>query len=425
MARNRLTDAAIRKAKPCATIRRLSDGENLYLAILPTGVKTWQLRYRHDGRQQTATLGKYPRTGLDEARTRAENARKLIENNVHVTLHRRVERRSKLAANALIFEDFAKRWIAHEARRVRWTADYRREVEQSIARHLSTLHGLPLHQITSPIAASVLRDVENVVPMMAEKIRRRLRGILDFAVEEGLVPGNPLPARRRGPKIQRRHFPAITDPVEVGKILRNARAADPAKGIARAHLLAALTAQRIAEIVGADWSEFDLEAAVWSIPRARMKIHDEARGPHQVPIPKQLLAALNEWHEADGVDAAVVCPAPRDPSRPITAEGVEKHYRNVLKLAGKHSPHSWRSTFKTLCAEAGKNSEIVEAQLDHVVGNKVAAAYDRAKRLELRRKLMQWYENELTAVRDGGEIVPLRQGGHPPPKAPRIRAEQS
>jgi len=156
-----------------------------------------------------------------------------------------------------------------------------------------------------------------------------------------------------------------------------------------------------------------------------MKIHDEARGPHQVPIPKQLLAALNEWHEADGVDAAVVCPAPRDPSRPITAEGVEKHYRNVLKLAGKHSPHSWRSTFKTLCAEAGKNSEIVEAQLDHVVGNKVAAAYDRAKRLELRRKLMQWYENELTAVRDGGEIVPLRQGGHPPPKAPRIRAEQS
>ena len=113
---------------------------------------------------------------------------------VHVVTHKRVERLRRQAQTATLFEAFAKRWAAHDARRLRWSADYRREVEQSIARHLEKLHLLPLVEVTAPVAAAVLRHVERATPMMAEKVRRRLRGILDFAVEEGLIPGNPLPA---------------------------------------------------------------------------------------------------------------------------------------------------------------------------------------------------------------------------------------
>jgi integrase len=410
MARHLLTDAAVRKATPRAKAYRLFDGEGLALRVAPTGAKSWQLRYRLHGKPQTLTIGKYPTFSLSEARERAEKARKLAADGMHLTVEKRVARLRKRAESAAVFERFAERWIAHEARRARWSVDYRREVEQSVARHLQPLYPLPLTEITAPAAASVLRDVEASVPMMAEKVRRRLRGILDYAVEEGLVPGNPLPARRRGPKVERKHFPAVTDRTSVGEILRKARAADPAKGIARAHLLTAFTAQRIAEVVGAQWPEFDLDAGTWAIPRSRMKVRDEARGAHTVPLPKGLLAELRRWREADGTGAVLVCPAPRDPEKSITPEGVEKHYRDVLDLAGKHSPHSWRSTFKTLCSDAGKNSEVVEAQLDHVVGSKTESAYDRAQRLELRRKLMQWYENELLAARDGGEVVALRTG---------------
>jgi integrase len=124
-----------------------------------------------------------------------------------------------------------------------------------------------------------------------------------------------------------------------------------------------------------------------------------------------LLAELKQWHAADGDERRLVCPTPRDPKKSITPEGVEKHYREVLDLAGKHSPHSWRSAFKTICAEAGKDREAVEAQLDHLVGNKTESAYDRAARLDLRRKLIQWYENVLLVARDGGEVVPLRTSG--------------
>jgi integrase len=410
MARHLLTDAVVRKAKPHAKPYRLFDGEGLALRVAPTGAKSWQLRYRLHAKPQTLTIGKYSALTLGEARERAEKARKLAADGVHLTVEKRTARLRKKAETATRFEGFAQRWIAHEARRVRWSPDYRTEVEQSVARHLTPLYPLPITQISAPAAASVLRDVERSAPMMAEKVRRRLRGILDFAVEEGLIPGNPLPARRRGPKVERKHFPAVTNRAGIGEILRKARAVDPAKGIARAHLLTVFTAQRISEVVGAQWSEFDLDAGTWAIPRSRMKVRDEARGVHILPVPKGLLAELRRWREADGTDAVFVCPAPRDPEKTITPEGVEKHYRDVLALTGKHSPHSWRSTFKTLCGDAGKDSEVVEAQLDHVVGNKVASAYDRAKRLELRRKLMQWYENELLAARDGGEVVPLRSG---------------
>jgi len=261
---------------------------------------------------------------------------------------------------------------------------------------------------------------------MVEKVTRRLRAILDDAVEQGIIPINPLPAVRRRKKLERKHYPAVTKLPEIGAILRAARAADPCKGIARAHLLLAFTALRVSEVVGAKWSEFDLDgvevpigdtqrtkrdpaAGNWSVPRERMKRKDHDRGPHVVPLPPGLLAELRQWRDVDGREAAYVCPAPRDPSKPITPEGAEKFYRRALKLAGKHSPHSWRSTFSTVCREAGKDGDAVESQLDHVVGNKVVAAYDRARRLQARRELVRWYERQLLAARDGAEVVPLRK----------------
>lgn len=176
-------------------------------------------------------------------------------------------------------------------------------------------------------------------------------------------------------------------------------------------MLLAFTAQRVDEIVGATWDEVDLHSAVWAIPRDRMKRKDVERGPHQIPIPPALMTMLREWREADGPNAVFVCPAPRNPSKPITPEALEKYYRNALNLAGRHSPHSWRSAFSTVAREAGKDGDTVEAQLDHVVGSKVASAYDRSRRLDLRRELMRWYETQLIAARDGKQVVASHEAG--------------
>jgi len=192
----------------------------------------------------------------------------------------------------------------------------------------------------------------------------------------------------------------------VGEILRAADKADAGRGVRRAHLIATFTAQRVGEIVPATWDEIDLSTGLWAIPRERMKRKDVDRGPHIVPIPQRLLEQMREWKRADGKDATYICPA-RSGEGAITREAVEKFYRRTLNLSGKHSPHSWRSVLSTWGNDAGEDADAVEAQLDHVTGNKVKSAYDRAQRLQRRADLMAWHEQALLSARDGAPIVEL------------------
>jgi integrase len=410
MARHRLDAKTVEKAKPEAKPYRLADGDGLYLYVATSGVKSWQYRYRHEGKQQTLTLGKLSAVlTLAEARRRAERARDKADAGEHLTRDKRLQRAVKSADASNTFKLVAKRWARLEARRNVWTEDYQQEVSASLANHLSGLDGLPIADVTPRIAAPMLRKVEASAPDMAKKVRQRLRAILDFAVEDGLVPVNPIPVpRRRKAAATRKHLPAITDHHEVGAILRAADKADVGRGVTRAHLLAVFTAQRMSEIVGAKWEEVDLEAGLWTIPRDRMKLKREDRGPHVVPVPPRLLGAMKEWRRVDGKGAVYVCPSRE--GNPVTREAVEKFYRRTLNLRGKHSPHSWRTVLSTWANDAGQDTDVVEAQLDHVVGSKVKAAYDRARRLDRRAELMNWHEDALVAARDGAQVLPIRPG---------------
>jgi integrase len=262
-----------------------------------------------------------------------------------------------------------------------------------------------VHEINAAICSPLLRKIERAAPDAARKVRQRLRGILDYATERGLIAMNPLPATRSA-RVERQHLPAVLTHDGVGEIRRGADKTDPGKGVRRAHLMVAFTVQRIGEVVGSTWSEVDLQAGVWSIPRDRMKRKDPHRGPHLVPAPPGLLAAMREWRRADGDAATYICPA-RQGDKSITREAVEKFYRRTLGLAGKHGAHGWRSVFSTWCRDAGRDGDYIEAQLDHLIGGKTQSSYDRGERLELRRELMAWHEAMLIAARDGAKVVAL------------------
>ena len=408
MPRNLLTELEIKNAKPKTKAYRLRDGDGLFLFMPITGAAAWQLRYKLNGKGQTLTLGKLANMSAPEARKRAQDARQKVADGIHLTREKNVARAKKVAAASETFGVLAKAWLKREARRKKWTADYVNEATRSVENHLGKLNNLPVTEIMAALVAPVLQKIEQSAPAMEEKVHRRLHAIMDYAVETGALRQNPLP-RRRARKSIAKHFPAVVDLPGIGAILRSAAAADPCKGIQRAHVLLVFTAQRVSEVVGAQWSEFDLKAGTWTIPRARMKKKDEERGPHLVPLPPVLLATLKQWKAADNATSDFVCPAPRDPAKPITPEAVEKSYRDALGLGGKHSPHSWRSAFSTVCREAGQDRDVIESQLDHQVGNKVEAAYDRAKRLDLRRDLLNWYEGTLIAARDGAKVLPLKR----------------
>lgn len=435
MARHLLTDRQVRNAKPSDKPYRLDDGEGLKLYVPPSGVISWQFRYRLHGKETTCTLGKLGAMTLKAARERAQATRELLTKDLSPHDYRREQREKHDSEQANTFKSLAEKWVEIESRRQQWTDNHKDQVQRSLGlvdtpkggsgSHIrQKLHSFAVTKIRAAHVTDALEAVERVAPFMVEKIESRIRAVLDYAVIKCNLELNPLPAIR-AKKVQRRNYPAVTDLPGIGAILRAARASDPCKGIQRAHVLLAFTALRVSEVVGAKWEEFALDgvqvpvgeghatkfdphAGNWSIPRERMKRKDESRGPHVVPLPPALLALLREWREADGKASVYVCPAPRDPSTPITPEAVEKHYRSALGLGGKHSPHSWRSAFSTVCNEAGKGGDVVEAQLDHVIGNKVVSAYDRAKRLELRRELMAWYERTLLAARDGAEVRHLK-----------------
>lgn len=411
MARHLLSDLAIRKAKPGAKPYRIADGDNLYVNIQPSGVKSFQFRYTFDGKSQTASFGQYPTVTLTEARQKADDARKLAGAGKHLTIEKRLAKVRMAAAVADTFEAVASEWQQWAGNKKRWSEDYKQEVEASLRNHLRALFPVPIGDVVAPIAGPLLEEVERRAPLMRPKVATRLSAIIDRAVMRGLLVANPLPATmiRGGSPGERRNYPAVTDVVELGKILRDARAIDSSRGVQRAHELVVFTVKRISEVVGAEWSEFDLGRGEWTIPRRRMKRKEKRRRDHVVPLPPRLLSKLREWQEDDGPSARWVCPAPRRPGKPVTREAVEKHYSRTLGLANVHSPHSWRTAFSTICNDAGKPPDVIEAQLDHATGDDTETAYDRAERLERRGELMDWYERRLLAARDGAEVVQLKR----------------
>lgn len=407
MAVNLLTDAKVRTAKPRAKPYRLADGEGLFLYVPPTGVKSWQFRYKLHGKQHTLTLGKLTQLPLASARVKAQEARELAHAGTQLTAHRRAARLARRADAEGTFKAIATDWMAAEARRVKWTPAYRKEVEGSLRNHLSQLDALPLSGITARIAAALLRACEKTAPDMARKVQQRLRAILDYGVEQGIIERNPLPATRRGVRVERKNLPAVIDSEGIGAILRAADKAEACQGVKRAHTLVAFCVTRVSNAVEARWADIDFTTGTWTIPREEMKRRDANRGAFVIPIPPLLLGTLREWHRIDGDQAVFVCPGPRDLATHVTREAVEKFYRRTLKLSGAHSPHSWRSVLSTKARDAGKDGDAIEAQLDHAKKDKVAAAYDRAHLLERRRSLMTWYEETLIAARDGAKVIPL------------------
>src|SRR5580765_3207084 len=154
MAKNLLTDLKVRSAKcePGKPFTRFADGEGLYLAVFPSGGKSWQFRYKREGKEQVATF-----KGMDtkEARAEADRYRKMIAAGDDPKVAKLVERVAKVAANAQTFAVTKTAWIEREARRKQWTPEYVRDVENSLDRYLVELNPLPVNRIVASITAPI------------------------------------------------------------------------------------------------------------------------------------------------------------------------------------------------------------------------------------------------------------------------------
>jgi integrase len=125
-----------------------------------------------------------------------------------------------------------------------------------------------------------------------------------------------------------------------------------------------------------------------------------------VPLSRQAVEAFRALREISG-ERDLVFPG-RRPTQPIS--------KNTLLFAlyrmGYHSRmtgHGFRAVASTLLNELGYRPDVIERQLAHAEKNAVRAAYHRSQYLDERKAMMQQWADHLDALREGGDVVPLRR----------------
>jgi integrase len=400
-----LSDATIRAAKPGATQYKLFDEGGLFVIVRPSGGKLWRLKYRHLGKEQQLSVGRYPDVGLKEARERRDAARKLIASGANPAFEKK---RAAVAASLSAANTFG--MIAEE-----FIAKREREGLQGVTTRKSrwllsllepTLGKRPIADIEAYELLDAVRKIETAGHL--ESAKRALSfasRVFRYAVATTRAKRDvaaDLQGALTAPTVK--HHAAIIDAKGVGGLLRAIEGFDGQPVTLWALRLAPHVYVRPGELRQAEWSEIDLDAAVWRIPAKRMKMKRE----HAVPLSSQAVAILREAQGVTG-HGRYVFPGQRAPHRPMSENTLNAALRRLGYGGDEMTSHGFRSTASTLLNESGKWSvDAIERALAHGDNDNVRAAYHRGAHWQERVKMAQWWSDHLDALRDGGKVVPFK-----------------
>ena len=428
MARNLIpSDASIKAIKPGDPRKRLNDGDGLHLLLfVKGGAHGWRLAYTFNGTRNILSLGTYPDSGLSLARRKADEARKLIREGTDPSDARKdakakaeAKREAERKADAGLppegsFEAVAREWLAtvHSAKSTEGHADRTRiRMEQDL---FPWIGRRPIGEIDAPELLASLRRVEaRGAVETAHRVKYAAGQVFRYGIATGRCTRDVAADLRDAlAPVHVRHHAAITDPKRVGELLR-AIAAYKGHGVTRAALqLAPLVFQRPGELRMAEWSEVDLDAALWTIPSERLKRtkQDKARGPaHLVPLAPQAVAILRDLHPLTG-HGRYLFPSLRTGERPMSDAAVLAALRRMGFPKDEMTGHGFRAMARTMLAERlGVAESVIEAQLAHAVRDSLGRAYNRTEFVEQRRGMMQTWADYLDRLRKGGDAVPLRE----------------
>ena len=411
-----LTDIKVRTAKPTDKQYKLTDGSGMHLLVHPNGSKYWRLQYRFDGKQKMLALGVYPDVSLADARTRRDDARNLLANNIDPGDKKKSDKIEQEEART--FEQLAVEWHATNKK---WSEEHSRRVLKSLEDNLFPAIGkrniadLKTRDLLAPIKAVELSGRLEV----ASRLQQRTTAIMRYAVQSGLLDYNP--AQEMVGAVasnNRQHRPAL----QLKLIPELLRRIDSYTGRPLTRLAVELTLLvfiRSSELRFARWSEIDFETSMWTIPAEREAIDgvkhsqrgSKMRTPHLVPLSHQALAILKDVYKLSG-DRDFVFIGDHDHRKPMSENTVNKAlrvmgYDTKVEVCG----HGFRTMACSSLIESGLWSrDAVERQMSHMERNSVRAAYiHKAEHLDERRLMLQWWADFLDANRES-EVSPYDFG---------------
>lgn len=415
-----LTDTAIKKAKPTDKAYKLGDSGGLYLYVMPSGYRSWRMKFRFAGKEKRLVFGSYPDTTLLQARAMRENAAKLLRDGIDPSVHKVQQAAAQVARVGATFKTIAEDWLVSQD--ATWSKRYAQNVKNSFVQDVYPKLGhLPIDAITTPLVLKVLRPVEERGAIeTAHRIRQRISEVFARAIGSGIVAADPATVAQRAlSPIKRGKQPAVRT-VEAARIVLRKVEEQPAHPLTKlASRFLSLTAVRSGVLRMAEPKEFEGLGGpepIWRIPAAKMKLvvdqKEDAAFEFIVPLSRQAVETITVAMEFSG-KGPLIFRSVRHPRRPLSDSTLSKAYREA-GFTGLHVPHGWRSTFSTVMNElAGVESRvgdraIIDLMLAHVPSNSVEAAYNRAAYMPRRRELAQEWADML--VQDLAPLESLLTG---------------
>jgi integrase len=395
----------------------------LHLQINPAGGRSWILRATVGTLRRDIGLGGFPAVTLAQARDKAREARAMIEDGIDPVEARKAAKAALAAAQGrgLTFDAATKKYLETKLEGFK-NAKHRQQWENTLATYASPELGKMLVQdIETQDVLRVLTPIWSSKTETASRVRGRIEAVLSWATVSGHRKGDN-PARWAGnlkellpapSKVaDEEHHPAI----QISDAARWFAALQSRDGMgARALELLAMTGLRSGEIRGARWDEIDLNAGLWILPAARMKMKVE----HRVPLPAAAIAMLKALPRMDS-NPLVFPAARRGELSDMTLSAVMKRMHEADIAAGGPGfvdrvskrpavPHGCRSVFRDWVAECTNYpADMAEVALAHKISNAVEAAYRRGDMIEKRRAMMAAWVEFLTGAKQSGKVVGIR-----------------
>lgn len=380
-----LNDMQIRRTKPEAKAYTLGDGQGLSLIIEPNGSKSWRFRYRFAGKPKMISLGVYPTFTLADARSRRDDARKLVAEGKNPSEVLKEQKIALQTESESSFEKIATEW--HQMKAAKWSKGYASNIMEAFQNDIFPYVGLRQVGEIKPLELlNVLRKIEKRGALeKMRKVRQRCSEVFRYAIATGRAEFNPAADLSSALDVhQSNHFPFL----KADEIPDFVRALDSYTGsrlVLIATKLLMITGVRTIELRAALWSEFDLDNAIWEIPAERMKMHRS----HLVPLSAQALDLLNELKIMTG-NYRYVFPGRNDQNKPMSEASINQLTKRI-GYGGRVTGHGFRHMFSTILHEHDYSSAWIEMQLAHVDKNSIRGTYNHAQYLEKRREMIAFY----------------------------------
>lgn len=413
-----LNDLQIKAAQPLDKEYLLADGEGLYLRVRPTA-KVWVYRYKQLGKEAKLSLGHYPIVSLVTARKRARAEAEKRAGGVDPREARREEEERDRVARLNTFELLARAWHGQAKKDRQWSAGYAEKVIRHLELHIFPWIGhLPVEAIKPTEVVRCLHRIKERGNLeTAQRVREAVQHVYQYSVDTGtLEPArNFVNARTAGlPPPRSRHYAAITDPKQLGQLLRDIQAYTGHVLTRAALQLSPMLFQRPGQLRLAHWEDISFEHEIWRCPPEKMKLREwqkrDSRTPtHLVPLPRQALEILRDILPLTGPTGPIFrSMAKRSEATRYMSDNTINSALRTLGYDTKEqiTGHGFRATARTMIREyLGWDRDVIERHLAHVSDEELGGSYDRATFLAQRREMVQLWADFLDELAKGKEPV--------------------